>query len=156
MSVLVYSESSNGVLKKNTSELVSYGSELSKKIGVELFVLVFNVDDYSALSDYGATNILKVDNDGLNLFENKTYSNVIAQAVDKISATHVVLSSSADSKYLAPSLCVELDAGYLSNVVDLPSSVSPFTIKRTCYTNKALSDSTIESKIKIIGEQNYQ
>ena len=154
MSVLVYTESSNGVLKKNTPELVSFGSELSKKIGVELFVLVFNVDDCSTLSDYGATNILKVDNDLLNLFENKTYSNVIAQAVDKISATHVVLSSSADSKYLAPSLSVELDAGYLSNVVDLPTSVSPFTIKRTCYTNKALSDSTIESKIKIIGLSN--
>jgi len=37
MSVLVYIESSNGIFKKNTFELVSYGSELSKKIGVELF-----------------------------------------------------------------------------------------------------------------------
>ena len=154
MSVLVYTESSKGIFKKNTPELVSYGSELSKKIGVELFVLVLNVEDCSMLSQYGATNILKVDNDGLNLFENKTYSNVITKAVNKINATHVVLSSSADSKYLAPSLCVELDAGYLSNVVELPSSISPFTVKRTCYTNKALSDSTIESNIKIIGLSN--
>ena len=73
MSVLVYTESSKGIFKKNTPELVSYGSELSKKIGVELFVLVFNVEDCSMLSQYGATNILKVDNDGLNLFENKTW-----------------------------------------------------------------------------------
>ena len=88
------------------------------------------------LSQYGATNILKVDNDGLNLFENKIYSNVITKAVNKINATHVVLSSSADSKYLAPSLCVELDAGYLSNVVDLPSSISLLQLRELAIQTK--------------------
>jgi electron transfer flavoprotein alpha subunit len=52
---------------------------------------------------------------------------------------------------MAPLLSIELDAGYLSNVVELPSSLSPFTIKRTSFSNKAFCNSTIDSEIKIIG-----
>jgi electron transfer flavoprotein alpha subunit len=52
---------------------------------------------------------------------------------------------------MTPLLAVELEAGYLSNVVELPSNLSPFTIKRTSFTNKAFCDATIESDIKIIG-----
>ena len=52
---------------------------------------------------------------------------------------------------MAPLLAIELDAGYLSNVVELPNNLNPFTIKRTCFTNKAFCESTIESDIKIIG-----
>ena len=154
MSILAYTESANGNLKKNTFEIVSYASELSKKIGTDLYVLVFNVDNCSELSKFGASNIIKVNNDKLNEFNNSVYSNLIAQVAKKLNSSTVIIGSSADSKYLAPSLCIELKAGYLNNVVDLPSNLSPFTIKRTCYTNKAFCESVLKSNIKIIGLSN--
>ena len=154
MSILAYTESANGKFKKNTFEIVSYASELSKKIGTDLYVLVFNVDDCSELSKFGASNIIKVNNDKLNEFDNSVYGNLIAQVAKKLNSSTVIIGSSADSKYLAPSLCIELKAGYLNNVVDLPSNLSPFTIKRTCYTNKAFCESVLKSNIKIIGLSN--
>ena len=151
MSVLAYVESSKGKVKKNAFEIVSYSSELAKKLDTDLVTLVLNCDDTSELGKYGASKILKVTSSELENFSAKSYANIIAQAAKTSNSNHIVLSSSLDTRYLAPLLSIELDAGYLSNCIELPSSLSPFTIKRTSFTNKAFSDSTIDSDFKIIG-----
>jgi electron transfer flavoprotein alpha subunit len=151
MSVLAYVESSKGKIKKNAFEIVSYSSALAKQLGTDMVVLSINVDDNSELNKYGATKIIKVSSSELDNFDAQITSNVIAQVAKSISSSYVVVSSSVNSRYMTPLLAVELEAGYLSNVVELPSNLSPFTIKRTSFTNKAFCDATIESDIKIIG-----
>ena len=151
MSVLAYVESFKGKIKKNALEIVSYSRELAIKLDTDLVTIVLNVDDTSELNKHGASKVLKVTNSELESFDAKLYANVIAQAAKANNSNYIVLSSSLDTKYMAPLLSIELDAGYLSNVVELPSSVNPFTIKRTSFTNKAFCDSTIDSDIKIIG-----
>ena len=151
MSVLTYIESNKGKIKKSAFELVSYSNELAKQLGTELVVLTINVEDTNELNKYGVSKIIKISNSELDNFDSKIFSNVIAQVVKHTNSNHIVISSSLDSKYMAPLLAIELDAGYLSNVVELPSKLNPFTIKRTCFTNKAFCESTIESDIKIIG-----
>ena len=64
------------------------------------------------------------------------------------------MSSSADSKYLAPLLAVGLEAGYVSNVVEKPSSLAPFIVKRTAFTNKAFANTEISTDVKLIGLSN--
>ena len=151
MSVLAYVESSKGKIKKNAFEIVSYSNALAKQLGTGMVVLSINVEDNSELNKYGATKIIKVFCSELDDFDAQVTSNVIAQVAKSISSNHVVVSSSVNSRYMTPLLAVELEAGYLSNVVELPSNLSPFTIKRTSFTNKAFCDATIESDIKIIG-----
>jgi electron transfer flavoprotein alpha subunit len=151
MSVLAYVESSKGKIKKNAFEIVSYSSALAKQLGTDMVVLSINVEDNSELNKYGATKIIKVSSSELDNFDAQITSNVIAQVAKSISSSYVVVSSSVNSRYMTPLLAVELEAGYLSNVVELPSNLSPFTIKRTSFTNKAFCDTTIESDIKIIG-----
>jgi len=151
MSVLAYVESSNGKIKKNAFEIVSYSYALAKQLGIKMVVLSFNVENNSELNNYGATTIIKVSSPELDNFDAQIRSNVISQVAKSINASHVVVSSSVNSRYMTPLLAVELEAGYLSNVVELPSSLSPFTIKRTSFTNKAFCDATINSDIKIIG-----
>ena len=151
MSVLAYVESSKGKIKKNAFEIVSYSSALAKQLGIDMVVLSINVENNSELNKYGATKIIKVSNSELDDFDAQIISNVIAQVAKSVGTSHVVVSSSVNSRYMTPLLAVELEAGYLSNVVELPSNLSPFTIKRTSFTNKAFCDATINSNIKIIG-----
>jgi len=151
MSVLAYVESFKGKIKKNALEIVSYSRELAVKLDTDLVTIVLNVDNISELNKYGASKVLKVTNSELESFDAKLYANVIAQAAKANNSNYIVLSSSLDTRYMAPLLSIELDAGYLSNVVELPSLLNPFTIKRTSFTNKAFCDSTIDSDIKIIG-----
>ena len=150
MSILAYIESKNKNPKKNSFEVVSYAKELSKKLSTELIVLTINVENHSNLEKYGPDKIISVNDIALNNFDAKTYADVVSQAATKFSINHIVLGGGVDSKYMAPMLSIKLDAGYLSNVVELPSNLEPFTVKRTSFSNKSFCDASILSDNKII------
>ncbi len=150
MSILVYIDSINNKPKKSSFELVSYGKELSTKLSLELIVLTFNIDDESEIIKYGPDKIININEHLLKTFNAKIYADVICQVVNNFSSSYVILNGSTDSKYLAPMLAVKLDAGYLSNVVEQPSSLEPFTVKRTSFSNKSFCDASIKSDKKVI------
>jgi len=154
MSVLVYTESEQGTLKKGALEAASYAKAVANQLGTTVTAITINTNDTSSLANYGVDKVLNIKNTALDTFNASIYASAIKQATDNESAKVVVLSSSADSKYLAPLLAVSLNAGYASNVVDAPSSTSPFTVKRSAFTNKAFEIAQIDSDIKIIGVSN--
>ncbi len=154
MSVLVYTESEKGKFKKVAFEVASYAKAVANQMGTTVTAIAINADDVSELGTYGVDKVLKVNDSKLDTFNAKTYANVIKQAAEKEGTKVVVVSQSADSKYLAPILAVNLDAGYASNVVEAPTSASPFTVKRTAFTNKAFNFTTIDTDVKVVGVSN--
>ena len=151
MSVLVFADSTEGKFKKTAFEVVSYGKKVAEQLESNLVVLTINATDASELHKYGATKILTVANDSLSPFNAKQYAAVLTQVANKENATVVVVDSSIDSLYLAPIVAVNLEAGYASNTVALPTSTSPFTVKRKAFSNKAFSNTVITTDKKIIG-----
>ena len=154
MPVITYIESSNGKIKKNGLELASYSSELAKLLNTTAIALTVNVSDCSELGNYGISKVLKISDDSLNEFNASTYADIITQAVNETGANTIVVSSSLDSKYLAPILSANIEAAYINNVISLPSNLDPFTVKRTAFTNKAFSDTSSNSKNVIVGLSN--
>ena len=154
MSILAYIESKNNKPKKSSFEVVSYAKELSKQLSLELVVVAINIDDSSDLNKYGPDKIITINDVDLEKFDAKIYADIISQVCIKFSTSHVILSGGVDSKYLAPILSIKLEAGYVSNVVDLPSKLEPFTVKRTSFSNKSFCDTTITSDKKIISVSN--
>jgi len=154
MSVLVYTESENGKFKKAALEVVSYAKAVADQMGTTVTAVAINADKNDNLGAYGASKVLSVKDGSLDKFNAKKHAAVIEQAAKNEGAKVVVLSSSANSKYLAPLLAVGLDAGYVSNVVEAPSSTSPFTVKRTAFTNKAFANTEINTDVKIVGLSN--
>ena len=154
MAVLTYIESSNGKIKKSGFELASYACELAKQTNSSVIAITINCPDASEIANYGIEKVLKVNSDSLNEFNAKLYSDVISQASTNFDCDRIVLSSSSDSKYLAPLLAAKIDASYLNNVISLPSNLNPFTVRRTAFTNKAFSDTSSSSKNIIIGLSN--
>ena len=151
MSVLIYTESDQGKFKKVALEVASYGKTVANLLGTTLTAVTINAEDTSVLGNYGVDKVLKVNDSKLDTFNAKTYAEIIKQASDKEGSKVVVISSSADSKYLAPLLAVRLDAGYASNVVEIPSSTSPFTVKRTAFSSKAFQMVSINTDVKLVG-----
>jgi len=154
MPLITYIESSNGKIKKNGFELASYSSELAKLLNTTAIALTVNVSDCSELGNYGISKVLKISDDSLNEFNASTYADIITQAVNETGANTIVVSSSLDSKYLAPILSANIEAAYINNVISLPSNLDPFTVKRTAFTNKAFSDTSSNSKNVIVGLSN--
>jgi electron transfer flavoprotein alpha subunit len=154
MSILAYIESKNNKPKKSSFEVVSYAKELSKQLSLELVVVAINIDDSSDLNKYGPDKIITINDADLEKFDAKIYADIISQVCIKFSTSHIILSGGVDSKYLAPILSIKLEAGYVSNVVDLPSKLEPFSVKRTSFSNKSFCDTTITSDKKIISVSN--
>ena len=154
MSVLVYTESEQGNFKKGALEVASYAKAVANQLGTTVTAIAINANDTSALGNYGVDKVLNISNAQLDNFNANAYAAAIKQAAEQESAQVVIVSSSANSKYLAPLLAVGLNAGYASNVVEAPSSTSPFTVKRTAFTNKAFETTQINTDVKIVGVSN--
>jgi len=154
MSVVIYTESENGKFKKNAFEVASYGKAVADQLGTSVTAISFNASEHESLGAYGVSKVLNVSNDNLKIFNAKAFANAIAEAVSKESASVLIVSSSTDTKFLAPLLAGKLKAGYVPNVVAAPESTSPFTVKRTAFSNKGFALTEISSDIKIIGVSN--
>ncbi|WP_010520257.1 electron transfer flavoprotein subunit alpha/FixB family protein [Aquimarina agarivorans] len=150
MSVLIYAESENGSLRKGAFEVASYAKGVADALGTTVTAVTINVSDVSVLGTYGVSKVLQVSNDSLEKFQAKSYSSIIAEAAKAEDSKVIILSSSTNSKYVAPLLGVALNAAVASNVVSLPKSTSPFVVERTAFTNKAFQDTQLNSEVKII------
>ncbi|MGM0932723.1 MAG: electron transfer flavoprotein subunit alpha/FixB family protein [Bacteroidota bacterium] len=151
MSVLVYTESEEGKFKKAALEVASYAREVASKAGGSVTAVTFNAEDTSELGQYGVDKVLNIKNDKLSKFNAEAYADALKQAAEKEGSKVVVLSQSANSKYIAPLLAVQLNAGYAPNVVALPESTDPFIVKRSVFTNKAFNLLQINTEVKIVG-----
>lgn len=150
MSILVFADNSEGKFKKNAFEVTSYGKKVAELANTNLVVLTINADDTSELASYGAEKVLKISNEKLTPFNAKAYADAIQQAADKESADVVIIDSSINSLYLAPILAVNLEAGYASNVVAIPTSINPFTVKRKTFSSKAFNFTEFKTSKKLI------
>ncbi|NOR27044.1 MAG: electron transfer flavoprotein subunit alpha/FixB family protein [Lutibacter sp.] len=151
MSVLVFAETSEGKFKKSAFEVTSYGKKVAEQLSTNVVVLTINSNEPTLLYAYGAEKILNVSNDDLKIFNAKIVANIIKQAAEKESSQVVIIDSNTNGLYLASTVAVNLNAGYASNVVALPSETTPFTVKRKVFSNKAFSNTLITTDIKVIG-----
>jgi electron transfer flavoprotein alpha subunit len=151
MSILLYAESAEGKIKKVAFELASYAKKVASSMGTSVTAVTINNADNNALAVYGVDKVLNVSNDKLTNFSAKAYADVIIQAAKKEGSQIVLVSSSTDSLYLAPLVAIALEAGYVSNVVALPESISPFQVKRTAFSNKAFNITEISTPVKVLG-----
>ena len=115
MSVVVYAETEGGKLKKAALEVASYGKAVADQMGADVVAVTFNAADADTLGNYGVSKVLNISFDGN--FDAKVYASGIQEAAKSVNAQVVVVSSSADSRFLTPLLAVGLEAGYATNVV---------------------------------------
>jgi electron transfer flavoprotein alpha subunit len=151
MPVLVYTESDRGTYKKNAAEAASYASALAASLNTEAIAISFHNQQADTLKAYGIQEVLHITDPSLAEFNAKAYADAIAQAAEQIGANTLVLTSSSDSKYLAPILAAKLHAAYAPNVVGLPETMSPLKVKRSVFSNKAFAETELKGDVNIIG-----
>jgi electron transfer flavoprotein alpha subunit len=151
MAVLVYAESWNGSFKKATFEAVSYAAQLATKLGTEAIALtIANSDDATQLGKYGVKKVLTLASDSLANFNNQAYSNAIIAAAEKTNADTIVISNTNNGKSVAPIIAAKREASLITNVLELPSSINPFTVKRKTFSSKAFAKFSTDATKKVI------
>ena len=153
MSVLVFTENWEGKFKKLTFELLSYASKLASMAGTDVVaVSIGNVGDQELqnLGKYGASKIINVNSDKLNILDNKVFTSIISQVAEKVDASVIILSHNNTGKALMPRLSARLRAGLVPGAVALPSSIEPFTILKKVFNGNAFSKIVVTTPKKII------
>ena len=152
MSVLVFAESWNGSFKKGTFEAITFAHDTAKKLNLScIAVTLGNInDDINSLSNYGADKVISVNSD-FDICDNKGMSSALAQVAKQQNTSVFIISNSNTGKCIGPRLSIDLDASYISNVVEIPSKSSPITIKKKAFSGKAFEWVQTNSSCCVLG-----
>ena len=134
MAVFVYAENINGVYKKAAFEAVSYAKAIADKAGDSVTAITINPTDSSdLLYKYGASNVVKVEDAGLKNFSPKFYAEVVNQIA---TGSVIVFPHTTDASSIAPMLSISNGYSLITNVIEAPENLAPFTVKRRAFSGK--------------------
>jgi len=153
MSVIVFIETDNQVIRKASLEAVSYGAALAKMMNKPTCAVVLGslaAGEAEKIGKYGATKVLHVDQSKLNQGIAQAFTTILAKAVEKENAEVIIFTKSSIADVVAGRLSGILKAASVANVVSLPDLSSGFKVRRSIYTGKAFAQVELTSAKKII------
>ena len=154
MAILVYIEQASGKIKKTSLEAVSYAFALAQKTGegavIALALGTVEEQELAAVGEAGASKVLHSTDERLNAGVIQAHATAVAQAFHVVGASTLILAKSSLGDAVAARLAIKLEAGLVSNVVELPRLESGFMVKRSIYTGKAFADTTMTTPKKIL------
>jgi electron transfer flavoprotein alpha subunit len=150
MNILVFVESAEGKVKKNSLEAIAYAHGMSKTV-TAIALGEMDKTELENLGQYGATKVLHAADGRLNQGIIQAYASVLAKAFQDEQAEVLVLADSSLGTPVAARVAAKLDASLASNVVELPDTSSGFTVKRSIYTGKAFARVELTKPKKVIG-----
>ena len=150
MSVLVYLESWEGKFKKNTFEAAQYAAKTAQMMGTEAIgVTIGSIsDDTSVIGKYGVSKVVNVS--GFEQFDNYKAAKAISGLASDNDARTIIISGTFNGKSVAPIVAVNMNAGLITNAVELPSSASPLTVKRSVFSSKGFVDYSTDAENQVI------
>lgn len=134
MAIFVYAENINGAYKKATLEAVSYANAIATQAGDSVVAISVNPTESSdVLYKYGASKVIKIQDEGLKNFSAKAYADALNQV---ISGNIIVLPHTAFASSIAPMLAILKNYSLITNVLATPENLSPFQVKRRAFSGK--------------------
>ena len=152
MSVLIFIEHSEGLIKKSAHEVLTYGAKLAAQLGTTAEGLVLGTvsENLTTLGKYGVTKINQINNKLLNTIDSKLYAASIAEAVTLTGASVVIFSHTPTGKSIAARVSAKLKAGLVSGAAALPDTSNGFIVRKSVFSSKAFANISINTAIKVI------
>ncbi|MCB9246440.1 MAG: electron transfer flavoprotein subunit alpha/FixB family protein [Flavobacteriales bacterium] len=149
--VLVFAEREGNSFKKSAYEAVSYGRDLAESLGTTCVAAVIGrVENAGQLGRYGAHAVVEHTGAGTDVFEPAVYTAALDEIAKSQNCDVVVLSGSYTGKILAPKLAARNKAALVTGVVELPDMSSGFTVRKSCYSNKAFTTVQLNAPNKVL------
>ena len=155
MSVVVYIESSDHIIKKSGFEVAYYASQTAAALQTQsIGVLIGRVDNVKDVSHYGLTRIVHINPNVDVDFDAQVFAKVIADFALENGADQVILSHTSNGKSIAGRLGIRLNAGVVSGVNSLPKAGGEIQVTKSVYSGKAIAHVhvlTAKSVISVMG-----
>src|SRR3954462_5910616 len=115
--VLVLVDHTAGTVRKTTAELLTIARRLGEPVAV--FIGEGVQDALPALGQYGATKVIALTNPDLAQYLVAPKAEALQQVAAKVEPSAILISSNAEGKEIAARLAVKLDAGLITDAVDV-------------------------------------
>ncbi|MBW1645528.1 MAG: electron transfer flavoprotein subunit alpha/FixB family protein [Deltaproteobacteria bacterium] len=152
MSIVVFAEQRGGTLRKITYEVVSEGKRLAAAAGDSLKVLLAGSDVAGLaeeLKKFGADEIAVANDAALADYTTDAYAAVLAAYIQQENPGLVLLGHSAIGKDLAPRVAARLDAGLVSDCIDVKFADGDYAFVHPIYAGKAIATYKVNSAVKM-------
>jgi electron transfer flavoprotein alpha subunit len=150
--ILVIAEQDQGLLKLASLSALSFASKIATSGGsLDVLLLGHNISAVAEqLRGYGAQNILVADHEALKNPLADKYAHVIANVAKERKVSIIVGAASTFSKDILPRVAGLLDAGMVSDVIDVSTENQELTFKRVLFAGNALAWVKLEGDVKVI------
>ena len=152
-SILVIAEHDNGQLKLATLAAVGFAHKVVAEAGgsFDLLVIGENVGSIAEpLRPYGASAVLVADHAQLKHPSGDQYAQIVAEVVKRRGSTIVVGAASTFSKDILPRAAGLLDAGMLSDVVEVRRDGNDFIFKRVMFAGNVIATVKLDGVVKFL------
>jgi len=152
-SILVIAEHLGGQLKLATLSAIAFASKAAAQTGASFDLLVIgeNVGGIAEqIRPYGAASVLIAEHTQLKHPLADRYAQVIAQVAKTHAATLVVAAASTFSKDILPRAAALLDAGMLSDVVEISRVGDGFIFKRVMFAGNVIATVKLDGALKFL------
>lgn len=151
MSVLIYTEISNGKIKKSSLEAVTYGSKIAALLNTTATAVIAGDTDGADLGKAGAKKVLKIQNSKLDSNDTVYVTTAVEQAAAAEGSDIIIFAHDFTGKAVAPRLAARLKAGMIAGALEIPAiEGSSLTVKRNVFSGKATAIYSINSSKKVI------
>jgi electron transfer flavoprotein alpha subunit len=151
--ILVIAEHDDGQLKLATLSAVAFAHKVVAVAGgaFEIVVIGENIGGTSEqLRNYGAANVLLADNTQLRHPLGDKYAQVVADVAKQRGSAMVVGAASTFSKDILPRAAAMLDAGMVSDVVDVRRDGDDFIFKRVLFAGNGIATVKLDGAVKFL------
>jgi electron transfer flavoprotein alpha subunit len=151
--ILVLAEHDQGQLKLATLSAVGFAGKVVAEAGGAFDILVIgeNISGTAEhLRPYGAATVLLADHALLKHPLADRYAHVVAQAARQRGSTLIVGAASTFSKDILPRAAALLDAGMLSDVVEVRRDGDDFIFKRVMFAGNVIATVKLDGAVKFL------
>ncbi|MEJ2719375.1 MAG: electron transfer flavoprotein subunit alpha/FixB family protein [Deltaproteobacteria bacterium] len=153
MSVLVFAEQREGQLRKAAKEAVSAGRIIADQIGARLSVLLAG-SSLSALVPevrrYGAHSAFLAEDPALGIYRTEAYADILELVVKEVRPRLVLMAHTVLARDIAPRVAQRLEAGLVSDCVEMSHSDGALLFTRPVYAGKALARMSITTPVQMV------
>ena len=150
--ILVVAETLENKLRKSALEAAYYGTKVAEMTGTECHALILGpCNDGGKLGQYGASKVWHADDAALSNLDTQVYAKVISSFAKANNVTLIILSDSSSGKSLLGMISINLEAGAVRGVNQLPElSDGKLTFKRPVFSGKATASCRVLSPVAVI------
>lgn len=152
MNILAYIEQRGGEFKKNAFETVTAARTLATQTGGKFSVLLVGESVASLagqLGQYGASDVITVEDPRLAQFAPAAVASAIASVAASENAQVVLISNTSHGKDLAPRVAVKLNAGLSPDTTALNVEGGKIVATRPAFAGRARVDVAVTTPVQV-------